>query len=118
LLSHDADQFKLDRDLINGMFCALSVAQSGDRVSLSPDLGSLAIDGQVWLFRGPIQRKIIHLLVEAYRQRKRLRTNTVLTQAGSQAPDFTKAFKNSRTWPQVSRYVKTDQGFCWIELPE
>lgn len=116
LLSQDANHFKLDHELITGMFSPSSAAHSAERVSLSPDLRSLVIDGKVMNFRGAIQQKIIHLLVESYRKGERLRTSEVLMKAGSQAPDFAKAFKNNPSWPSLSRYVKTKQGSCWIEL--
>jgi hypothetical protein len=116
LVSHDPKWFRLDRDLIDGMFSPLSVARSAERVSLSPDFCTLQIDGQVMNFRGAIQRNIVHLLVEAFRKSERLRTSDVLGRAGSQAPDFAKAFKNNPSWPQLSRYIKTERGSCWIEL--
>ncbi|EAQ34129.1 hypothetical protein NB311A_09401 [Nitrobacter sp. Nb-311A] len=116
LLSHDPKWFRLDRDIIDGMFSPMSGGRSAERVSLSSDFRTLVIDGQMWIFRGEIQKNIIHLLVEAFRKGERLRTSDVLRKAGSQSPDFAKAFKNNPSWPRLNRYIKTDHGFCWIEL--
>jgi hypothetical protein len=118
LLSQDPKWFRLDRDIIDGMFSPLSVARSAERVSLSADFRTLVIDGQMWTFRGEIQKTIIHLLVEAFRKGDRLRTSEVLRKAGSQAPDLAKAFKNNPSWPQLSQYIKSEHGFCWIELQD
>lgn len=118
LLSQDPKWFRLDRDIIDGMFSPMLGGNSAERVSLSQDLSTLQIDGQMWTFRGEIQKNIIHLLVEASGKGERLRTSEVLRKAGSQAPDFAKAFKNNRSWPQLSRYIKTEHGLCWIELQD
>jgi hypothetical protein len=118
LLSQDPKWFRLDREIIDGMFSPLSVARSTERVSLSPDLSTLQIDGQMWTFRGKIQKNIVHHLVEASGKGGRLRTSEVLRKAGSQAPDLAKAFKNNPSWPQLSQYIKSEHGFCWIELQD
>jgi hypothetical protein len=118
LLSHDQKWFRLDRDIIDGMLSPLSGGNSAERVSLSQDLSTLQIDGQMWTFRGEIQKNIIHLLVEASGKGERLRTSDVLRKAGSQTPDLAKAFKNNPSWPQLSRYIKSQHGFCWIELQD
>jgi hypothetical protein len=118
LLSHDPKWFRLDREVIDGMFSPLSAARSTERVSLSADLRTLQINGQMWTFRGEIQKNIIHRLVEAFGKRERLRTSDVLRKAGSQTPDLAKAFKNNPSWPQLSRYIKSQHGFCWIELQD
>jgi hypothetical protein len=117
LLAADAEQFRFDSDLICGPFSS-PASDSGDLVSLSPDLHTLTIDGHVLGFRGTIQQQIVRLLVDAYLAKRRLRVSDVLQRAQSGAPDFAKAFKNNHSWPILRRYLKRENGFCWIELPE
>lgn len=113
MLTNDADEFVLDRELVLSPYCAAGNTGPTEPLYLSPDGRLLVLKGVEVKFKSPIHVEIIRQIVAAHPVGAVARE--VLEKAGSAAPTFQKAFGGSK-WMLLKPYLKSKDGLWSFDL--
>jgi hypothetical protein len=95
---------------------AASAGRATGQLWLSADGGELRISAFAPIvFRGPVQRKLIRLLVDSHRNGERLTTNYLLNMAGSESHSLPKAF-GTKKWKLLKSYLTNSEGAWGFDI--
>lgn len=113
LLTNDADEFALDRELVFSPYGAEGKTGLTDPLYLSPDGRLLVIEGVEVKFKSAIHVDIVRQIVAAHPAGALARE--VLEKAGSAAPTLQKAF-GAKKWALLKPYLKSKDGLWGFAL--
>ncbi len=113
VLTNDADDFALDRELMLSPYNAAGNTGPTEPLYLSPDGRLLVLKGVEVKFKSPIHVEIIRQIVAAHPTGALARE--VLEKAGSAAPTFQKAF-GPKKWAQLKARLRSKDGLWGFGL--
>jgi hypothetical protein len=116
VLNSDGNNFAIDRAQLLARWTGFSASQPTDRISLSPDGRVLTLHGQVLHLSGRVHRSIVRKLFDAYVSGKPVRTQDVLSEAGSTVDTIAKAFRGSKHWEVLGPLIRTKKGLSSFEI--